>query len=714
MYKTRRYTGFVVVLAALAVLAAASGRADDRQDAAREKEVQLIALLKSDSPAAEKAVACKQLAVYGSPDAVPELAKLLADPQLSSWSRIALEAIPGPAADDALLTALETLEGNLLIGAINSIGVRRSEGAVDPLIARLPHNDAEVASASAVALGHIGNAKATEALRKSLAGARVKVRGAVAEGCVLCAERLLADGKADEAAKLYDEVRKADVPRQSILEATRGAILSRKQEGIVLLVEQLKSPDKGLYYIGLSTAREIPGREVAAALAAEMVRAEPERAAMMLQVLADRNETAQLPAVLKAAEKGPRPVRLAAIGALQRLGDASCLSTLLNLSLDSDEELAQTAKKTVAELGGGKVDSEIVARLSKADGKMYPLLIELVGQRRIEATEALIKALESRDAAIRSAALTALGATVAPKSLKVLVSQVVTPKNAEDAPVAQQALKTASIRMPDREACAAELSAAYERSSVATKTVLLQILGAVGGTKSLETIGAAAKTTDPQLQDAASRLLGEWLNADPAPVLLDLAKTARGDKYQVRALRGYIRIAKQFAATDEQRAEMCRNALDASSHPAEKKLVLDVLKSKPHLETLKVAVKTMQVPELKDEATAVALAIAQKLGSKGADVKDLLSKAGLEPVKVEIVKAEYGSGSNMKDVTEALQKQVGELQLISLSSPSYNTFFGGDPAPGAVKQLKVQYKINGKASEVSFAEDAVIILPMPK
>jgi len=43
-----------------------------------------------------------------------------------------------------------------------------------------------------------------------------------------------------------------------------------------------------------------------------------------------------------------------------------------------------------------------------------------------------------------------------------------------------------------------------------------------------------------------------------------------------------------------------------------------------------------------------------------------------------------------------------------------NASFGGDPLPGRVKQLKIQFKINGKAGEASFAENALIILPMPK
>ncbi len=175
----------------------------------------------------------------------------------------------------------------------------------------------------------------------------------------------------------------------------------------------------------------------------------------------------------------------------------------------------------------------------------------------------------------------ALGETVSLKQLSVLIDQVVSPKNNAEDTEAQKALKAASIRMADREACAQELPAAVDRvKPVAIKVTLLQILGAMGGTTALATIGKAAKSTDAQLQDTSSRLLGEWMTEDAAPVLLDLAKIP-SNPYQVRALRGYIRIARQFVLPDAQRMEMCQKAFDAAQQAAEKKLVLDVLKRYP-------------------------------------------------------------------------------------------------------------------------------------
>jgi hypothetical protein len=116
---------------------------------------------------------------------------------------------------------------------------------------------------------------------------------------------------------------------------------------------------------------------------------------------------------------------------------------------------------------------------------------------------------------------------------------------------------------------------------------------------------------------------------DAAPVLLDLAKTSPETKYQVRALRGYIGIARKFAMPDSQRAEMCEMAFETARRSDEKKLVLDVLALHPSVAGLKLAIDARQVAEVKDEATATTLAIAKKLRGKGIDVSGLMSNAGL-------------------------------------------------------------------------------------
>jgi HEAT repeat protein len=601
---------------------------------------------------------------------------------------------------------------------LNSLGVRRDAGAVELLTKHLSHADAQVASAAAVALGHIPNADASAALAAALGTTTGEVKNAVAEGCILTAERL---AKSDRAAALalYTNVRQADVPAQRKLEATRGAILSAPaEEGLALLREQLHSPDKANQRLALTVLRESAGDTVDAALLDDVAKLPADRAALLVNALADRRETVRLPGLLGLMNSGAKPVQLAAIRAVGRVGNDTCLTALLGVvATQTDADLRQAAEGALAELPGEGVNAAVVSQLSKGDETLKPVLLGVIARRRIPAVDEVLKSLKGAKPAVRQAGLAALGATVELDRFPVLIDEVVKAPATDEAAVT--ALKTAAVRMPDREGCAGLLAAALTKAPAEAKGTLIETLAAVGGTKALNTLAGAARGTDPQLQDLSTRHLGEWMTADAAPVLLDLTKSAPGEKFQVRALRGYIRIARQFVLPEPERLQMCEQALAAAKQPAEQKMVLDVLKRYPSLGGLKLAIATgkgagAKNAGLRDDAQAAALAITAKLGTQAPEAKKLLEQLDLGKVKLEIVKATYGAGNNVKDVTAQVQKAAGGLPLVTLPNENYNAAFGGDPAPGTTKQLKVQYKLNDKAGEATFAENALIVLPVPK
>ena len=128
MFKIRHFAVcalFTAAVTAAIITPHARGAEADEPDPAAERQRVLIEVLQSDAPLQDKAITCKKLAIYGDKEAVPALAALLSDERLASWARIALEAIPGSEADDALREAMGKLKGRSLVGVINSIGVRR-------------------------------------------------------------------------------------------------------------------------------------------------------------------------------------------------------------------------------------------------------------------------------------------------------------------------------------------------------------------------------------------------------------------------------------------------------------------------------------------------------------------------------------------------------------------------------------------------------------
>ena len=183
----------------------------------------LLAVLQSNAPIFDKAKACQQLAVIGTKDAVPVLAKLLADEQLRHYARFALEPLPDPTVDETLRASLDQLKGGLLVGVTNSIGMRRDVQAIDPLKALLQDTDPAVAGAAACALGRIASPAAIDILKASLA-APEPVRLAVADGCLTAADTLEKEQKAELAVSIYDAMRGTQLPKYLQIAALAGAI----------------------------------------------------------------------------------------------------------------------------------------------------------------------------------------------------------------------------------------------------------------------------------------------------------------------------------------------------------------------------------------------------------------------------------------------------------------------------------------------------------
>ena len=603
----------------IALLTATLWRGAFAQDQPAEgyKESDLIRVLESDAAKAEKAITCKRLAIYGSERCVPVVAPLLAHKELSSWARIALEAIPGPAADAALRDASLELKGRLLVGVINSIAVRRDVGAVDRLVQKLDDTDVSVASAAAVALGHIGGEKAAEALTQSLTHTQVEVRSAAAEGCILCAEQYMAQNKTADAVKLYDTVRKANVPDQRHLEAIRGAILARQSDGLPLLIEQLQSKDKKRLGIGLRTARELAGRDVTEALAAEMGRLSPDRRPLLLLALADRSDSAVLPIVEKVAKSGSKELRITAIKILIELGDVTCVPILLDAATEDDAELKQAAMETLVRLAGKDVDADMLARLPQARGKLRQVLIELAGQRQIsEALPVVASSLHDADGEIRSAAVRTISIIGQEQQTADLVKLLEKSKDSSERSDIRKAVLAISGRCGVK--CIPHLKPLTQSRDNELHMIGLRALAIVGGPEALAAVKSAIKNAESDVQDEAVRILSNWPynwpeDSEAGQALLMLATSAKKMSHQVLGQRGYLQyIRGNKKLGNEQKVARIKEMLSHIKRPEEKQQAIAVLGEAPSATALEMLTTFAEEPAVVEEAYSALVRIADK------------------------------------------------------------------------------------------------------
>lgn len=637
MLKSKFNLGFVLLLGG-AMLSYGQGN-----QSAKEQEARLIAVLKSDAARKEKADACRELVHIATADAVPVLAGMLADEQLTHMARYAMETIPGPAVDDAFRAALATLKGRPLVGVIGSIGVRRDAKAVQPLSALLRNTEADVAQAAARALGSIGNADAAKALTDSLAGVPAANQVAFCEGLFRCAEAMVAQGQRKEAMGVYDNLRAVpSAPQQVRAGALRGAVLTRGNDGVPMLVEAIRGNDFVLVAAAARTAMEMPGANVTKALADELTKQPADKQVLLIQTLGRRGDSGALPTLFDLARTGGKAVRIAAIRALPEIGSPSAVPVLVDLLWNADREIAEAARSCLAGFPGSEASSTIAGLLTKGSTEQRLVAMELVSRRRMnEAIPALRQAATDNDARIRAAALKRLGELGGLAEMPTLLGLLSKATNPADLAAIEEALSALCARVGDSEACAKQLIEQLPSAKPAQKAALLKVLVTAGGAKSLEAVRLAVKDSNAEVHAAAVEALNSWTTPEAAPDLLALAKTAGNPADKQLGLRGYLRWAADGDVPAPRRLEMCREAGGLAERTEEKRMLLAALGGINQPRSLSQILPFLDDAAVREEACVAAVTVAEKTAqARNAAKLSAEQIAGLEKVAQVTTNAE--------------------------------------------------------------------------
>jgi len=638
---------------------ASSSVAASPQPATPDQVAKLIAVLKSDASQKDKADACRELARIGTKDAVAPLAALLPDEQLSHMARYGLETIPDPSVDKALRDAAGRLQGRLLVGVIGSIGVRRDPKAVSLLANLLQVPDNDVAQAAARALGSIGKPSAAKALLRAMPGVSAANQLAFCEGLLRCAEAATARGNPKEALKIYDYLRELSVPHQVRTAAWRGAILTRKQDGLPLLKQALHSGQFPLVQAAVRTAQEMPGQDVTRLLANELGGLSTDAQILVIQALTKRADDAGLPALYTAARSGEESVRLEAIRAFPQIGSPLVLPALLESLQDADHKIAEAAQESLAALPGKEADAAIMQMLANGAPARRLTAVELIARRRMtSAIPALFDAAASSDAKLRIAAVQKLGELAGPDQLPGLLDLLARQGSAEDLDAAEQALGAVSLRAADPASCVGQVEARLAQSQPAQKCALLRVLGAMGGAKALAAVRAAVNDPNADVHAAAIRTLGGWSAVDAADDLLELAKTGGSPADKMICLRGYLRLAGQADLPLDRRLTMCRQAVPLAQKDEEKRLLLAALGGIASLEALDLVAPYLDDAGTKEEAASGTVDISGKL-LEGKDSAKAAPKL-VEPLdKAAQVTANADLAKRAKDLRDQAKSKAG-------------------------------------------------------
>lgn len=577
-------------------------------------EARLLQILESSAATRDaKDWACRQLRRAGSERSAVPLAVLLADPQLETVARWALQSIPGATADQVLRDALPTLSAASRAGVLQTIGARRDRAAVAAIAPWASDTDAAVAEAALYALGHIGGSEALEIVRRAEVPAALQRYRFHA--LLVCAEQVEAEGQVAAATQIYRDVF-AEAP-DSVLQtaALHNALRAEGARAADLAEAALKDSNRRLRLAAAKLVCESGDAELLTAVLRTLSSLPADAVAAFLNLVDDPSAR---PAALAAVEGDDEAVRVAAWGALGRIGDASCVALLLDMASGSQAVEQAAARHSLQRMRGVDVDAAVVrATEDGAPPRRAEAIRTLAARGAVSAVPVLLKTARDANDAVRNESLRALGALADRQSLPALVQLLTDAPSPEQIGVAEQALLAACQRIAEPELVAAAVSAGLPGPNVQVRCALLRVLARIPAAVSLAALRDARHDADTAVQDAAIRGLAEWPDARAIGDLPEIARTATNRPHQVLALRGLVRMAAlQGDQAPAETAALLGEALSLAPRPDERKLALAALADVPHVAALDLAVGCLGDELLQVEAAMAVVRIAKRIQSR--------------------------------------------------------------------------------------------------
>ena len=490
-----------------------------------------------------KQFACKQLFIIGTSRQVDTLAGLLRNPQLADAARYALEAIPGDAAGDALVDALENADRKVKVGIINSLGARASESTLDALTPIVRSNDAAMAAAAAQAVGAIGSIEAARQLQIALDSSRPEAHADIMAAMLDCATRLEKRGERDAAAELYIKLSDTANPDHIQIAALHGKVRTRGANAIDDVRKALLSREPAFERAGIALTRDLPGADGTAALLEAGTNATPELTAAILYALADRGDRSAAGFVIQALDSANEDVRWAALNTVPVLGGPEAVTLLAQRAAAWSGAEQRGAREALVALQGDGVDQTIAGLLGNADaGLQVEALRALAGRNAKGAMDRVIAKAETGGDEVRAEAYRALGDVAQPDDLPKIVTLLASADNDDDRNRAARAYVTASRRTAGETSAVSPVLDIFKRNNdPGVRAALASLLGALGDPEGLPMLTSLVRGQDVALKLAALDALAHWPDATPLDIVTDAVSIDRRSR---DAGRGDLRAGR--------------------------------------------------------------------------------------------------------------------------------------------------------------------------
>jgi HEAT repeat protein len=557
----------------------------------------LTGLLSSDATVEARQVACRQLSLIGSGAEAPSLARLFGDRDLGYFARLALERIPAPEAEAALLAALRTTTGEVRVGIINSLAARRSPEAVPELLKLAGDSDAATAGACLNALGRIGGDKAAAALLAAERKLPAPLKPRLSVALLICAEGMVVPAQTQQASAILEKLTGPEQLPFIRMAAFAARVKALGEKGPEMVIAALSGGDEVLQKAAIRALRSTAQPASLAYAVAERLEGLPASSQVQAIVwLGECRDPAAQPTLIKAASSSVPAIRQAALKALGLAGDASAIRALTGVAAEGSDEDKRLVAESLMRLRGSDVDSAMIAALKVAPPAEQRELIRALELRQTRAAvPALFELAGGGEATIRHAAIATVGKLGDAAACAGLVKLM--QANPQDA-------ASAMAEICRRDATAEPMLTALAKVAPPGKAALLEALASMGGAQALAAVRAELKADDAEVRVAAVRALANWPDAAPLDDLAALASTTTDARSKALALRGVAHLAPLAKDRPREAVSVITRAMTTGGAPSEQKALLAALGEIPDAGALKALQASLNDPALASEAKA--------------------------------------------------------------------------------------------------------------
>jgi HEAT repeat protein len=371
-------------------------------------------------------------------------------------------------------------------------------------------------------------------------------------------------------------------------------------ELVQMVVNLLSEKDKDLRAVGLDQVRnEAKGTAATKQFAAQLPKLNAAEQAGLLSALADRGDTAALPAVIELLPTSrDETVRAAAVGAVGSLGTAADLPLLLKSLADGSAAEKAAARAAIGRLRGDAVPGEIAAAIKTSSPPVRSTLIEILADRRALATvNEILAAATGNDAKVRAAAVAALAQLASAEHTPRLFEAVLKAEKGPERDTTEKAFALVVGRIDDAGQRANTVLSAWSKCSAADQIALLPTLGRVGGEKIYAVVKAAMASDDSQRREAGLRALCNWPDTTVSDELLGLAEQADTAAHRAMTFQAFVRIGStRDNRTDLERLDRMKQAMSAAKTDEERALVVNRCRTAYSIESLRYVLPYLEQP----------------------------------------------------------------------------------------------------------------------